>query len=114
MDSTYYAPPAARRRAGSAVESAANTGRLPFDVKAYSLLTGHPTRPRRLWPDLRERLPVEIAQKRNVYAKHLDPEALGEAWRRFEAALAPFRVLHRDENVEGSVVLPVGSLWGLF
>ena len=24
-----------------------------FDVKAYSLLTGHPTRPRSLWRDLR-------------------------------------------------------------
>lgn len=28
-----------------------------LDVKAYSLPAGHPTRPRSLWPDLRESLP---------------------------------------------------------
>ena len=44
-----------------------------FDVKAYSLLTGHPTRPRSLWRDLREQLPPDVAEKRNIYAKHLDP-----------------------------------------
>jgi uncharacterized protein YecE (DUF72 family) len=60
-----------------------------FDVKAYSLLTGHPTRPRSLWKDLREQLPPDVADKRNLYAHHLDPDALAEAWRRFEAALRP-------------------------
>jgi uncharacterized protein YecE (DUF72 family) len=88
VDSTYYAPPAevqARRWA----ERTPNGFR--FDVKAYSLFTGHPTRPQSLWADLRERLPAEVAAKRNVYAHHLDPETLEEAWRRFEAALRPLR-----------------------
>ncbi len=86
IDSTYYAPPAeqqARRWAERTPDD------FRFDVKAYSLLTGHPTRPRTLWADLREQLPPDVAAKRNVYANHLDPEALDEAWRRFEAALRP-------------------------
>lgn len=86
IDSTYYAPPAERQVALWAE-------RVPdgfrFDVKAYSLLTGHPTRPRSLWRDLREGLDPEVAEKRNIYPKHLDPDALAEAWRRFHAALRP-------------------------
>jgi uncharacterized protein YecE (DUF72 family) len=86
IDSTYYAPPAERQVALWAE-------RVPegfrFDVKAYSLLTGHPTRPKSLWREVREALPPDVAEKRNIYANHLDPETLDEAWRRFEAALRP-------------------------
>jgi uncharacterized protein YecE (DUF72 family) len=86
IDSTYYAPPAERQVALWAE-------RVPegfrFDVKAYSLLTGHPTRPKSLWRDLREVLPPEVAEKRNLYPNHLGPDAMDEAWRRFEAALRP-------------------------
>jgi uncharacterized protein YecE (DUF72 family) len=86
IDSTYYAPPAER-------QVALWTERTPegfrFDVKAYSLLTGHPTKPPSLWRDLREGLPADVAEKRNVYPNHLGPEAMDEAWRRFEAALRP-------------------------
>ena len=86
IDSTYYAPPAEQQ----ARLWAERTPRgFRFDVKAYSLLTGHPTRPRSLWPDLRERLDPQVAEKRNVYAHHLDPEAQDEAWRRFASALVP-------------------------
>ena len=60
-----------------------------FDVKAYSLLTGHPTRPQSLWSDLREQLPAQTREKRNVYPHHLPADALWEAWRRFELALRP-------------------------
>jgi uncharacterized protein YecE (DUF72 family) len=86
IDSTYYAPPAERQAALWAERTPEG---FRFDVKAYSLLTGHPTRPKSLWRDLREGLDPEVAEKRNLYAKHLDPEALDEAWRRFEAALRP-------------------------
>jgi uncharacterized protein YecE (DUF72 family) len=86
IDSTYYAPPAERQVALWAERTPAE---FRFDVKAYSLLTGHPTRPRSLWRDLRESLPAEVAEKRNLYPKHLGPEAMDEAWRRFEAALRP-------------------------
>jgi uncharacterized protein YecE (DUF72 family) len=86
IDSTYYAPPAEQQARLWAERTPAG---FRFDVKAYSLLTGHPTRPRSLWKDLREQLAPEAAEKRNIYAKHLDQEALAEAWRRFEAALRP-------------------------
>jgi uncharacterized protein YecE (DUF72 family) len=86
IDSTYYAPPAERQ---AALWAERTPDGFRFDVKAYSLLTGHPTRPRSLWRDLREQLPPDVAEKRNIYAKHLDPEAMEEAWRRFEAALRP-------------------------
>jgi uncharacterized protein YecE (DUF72 family) len=88
VDATYYAPPAAQQARLWAERTPEG---FRFDVKAYSLLTGHPTRPRSLWKDLRERLPAEVAAKRNIYAHHLDPEALDEAWARFAAALAPLQ-----------------------
>jgi uncharacterized protein YecE (DUF72 family) len=86
IDSTYYAPPAERQ---VALWAQRTPDGFRFDVKAYSLLTGHPTRPKSLWRDLRDQLPAEVAEKRNLYANHLDPEALDEAWRRFESALRP-------------------------
>jgi uncharacterized protein YecE (DUF72 family) len=86
IDSTYYAP-AAEQQASLWAERTPDGFR--FDVKAYSLLTGHPTRPRSLWADLREQLDPEAAAKRSIYPHHLDPDALQEAWRRFEASLRP-------------------------
>ncbi len=88
IDSTYYAPPAEQQAELWAQRTPPG---FRFDVKAYSLLTGHPTRPRSLWRDLREQLPAEVVDKRNIYAHHLGPEALDEAWRRFGAALEPLR-----------------------
>ncbi len=86
IDSTYYAPPAAQQ---ARLWAERTPDGFRFDVKAYSLLTGHPTRPGSLWKDLREDLPADVAEKRNLYAYHLDPEAVDEAWRRFESALRP-------------------------
>ncbi len=86
VDSTYYAPPSEQQARLWAERTPKG---FRFDVKAYSLLTGHPTRPRSLWKDLREQLPADVAEKRNLYPNHLDPEALDEAWTRFESALRP-------------------------
>ncbi len=86
IDSTYYAPPAEQQARLWAERTPEG---FRFDVKAYSLLTGHPTRPRSLWKDVRAQLPPEVAEKRNIYAHHLDPDAMAEAWRRFESALRP-------------------------
>ncbi|HEY3944944.1 MAG TPA: DUF72 domain-containing protein [Solirubrobacteraceae bacterium] len=86
IDATYYAPPAEQQARLWAQRTPQG---FRFDVKAYSLLTGHPTRPQSLWSDLRERLPDEVLQKRNVYPNHLGPELVDEAWRRFAAALKP-------------------------
>jgi uncharacterized protein YecE (DUF72 family) len=86
IDSTYYAPPAEQQ---ARLWAERTPDGFRFDVKAYSLLTGHPTRPRTLWADIRAQLHPDVAAKRNVYANHLDQAALDEAWRRFEAALRP-------------------------
>jgi uncharacterized protein YecE (DUF72 family) len=92
IDSTYYAPPAEQQTRLWAERTPEG---FRFDVKAYSLLTGHPTRPRSLWRDLREQLPPDVADKRNIYPHHLDGEALDEAWRRFDAALRPLHEADR-------------------
>lgn len=86
IDSTYYAPPSERQ---AQLWAQRTPDGFRFDVKAYSLLTGHPTRPQSLWRDLREGLPAEVLEKRNLYANHLDSEALDEVWRRFGVALRP-------------------------
>jgi uncharacterized protein YecE (DUF72 family) len=86
VDSTYYGPPREQQARLWAERSPAG---FRFDIKAFSLLTGHPTQPKALWADLREHLRPEAAGRRSIYAEHLTPEALEEAWRRFGAALRP-------------------------
>jgi uncharacterized protein YecE (DUF72 family) len=88
IDSTYYAPPAEQQ---ARLWAQRTPDGFRFDVKAYSLLTGHPTKPQSLWKDLRDQLPEETRQKRNLYPSHLDAETLDEVWRRFAAALAPLQ-----------------------
>ena len=51
-----------------------------FDIKAYGLLTGHPVDQASLWDDLKEELSEEARSKRRIYAHHLPPDALEEAW----------------------------------
>jgi uncharacterized protein YecE (DUF72 family) len=87
-DSTYYFPPSPDLARGWAERTPAG---FTMDVKAYALLTGHPARPDSLWPDVRDAIKPEFAGKRNVYSSHLDPDAVEEAWRRFELALRPLR-----------------------
>jgi uncharacterized protein YecE (DUF72 family) len=86
VDGTYYRPPAPEL-ARSWVERSPEG--FCFDVKAYGLLTGHPIDPVTLWPDLRDELVPGTAGRRRVYAHHLPPDALEEAWARFVNALGP-------------------------
>ena len=101
-DSTYYFPPSRHL-------TRAWVDRTPRDftvnVKAYSLLTGHPTKPSSLWRDLRDELPDDVAAKRSLYANHLDPDALDEVWFRFVDALGPLV----DANKLGAVLLQYPS-----
>jgi uncharacterized protein YecE (DUF72 family) len=91
-DSTYYRPPSRQLAAGWAERTPDG---FRMNVKAYSLLTGHPTRPDTLWPDIRDALPPEAAAKRNVYAYHLPDDAVDEAWRRIADAVAPLAEVGR-------------------
>ena len=86
IDSTYYAPPSEQQ---AHLWAQRTPDGFRFDVKAYSLLTGHPTRPKSLWKDMRGQLDPDAEGKRNIYAHHLPPDAIEEAWRRFAAALRP-------------------------
>ena len=86
VDATYYYPPT-RDLAGLWTRRTPEDFR--FDVKAYSLLTGHPTRPDSLWPDVAEQLPAEARGKRSVYLDHLPAEAIDRAFEAFADALLP-------------------------
>jgi uncharacterized protein YecE (DUF72 family) len=81
VDATYYSPPA---------ESTAQlwTERSPadflFNIKAFSLLTGHPTKLSAIYKDLRPE-----TEKKNVYPDDLTPQAYEDVWTRFLSALDP-------------------------
>ncbi len=88
VDATYYALP-------SLDTSARWVERTPshfvFNIKAHSLMTGHPTNPARLPQWLKEDLPLRLRSASNVYSHHFSRESLDEVWRRFLSALAPLR-----------------------
>ena len=85
-DSTYYRPPTVPLTEGWAERTPDG---FTFNIKAYSLFTHHPTQPEGLWPDLRDAIKPEFQGKQRAYAEHLEPEALDEAWARFDHALRP-------------------------
>src|SRR5438128_150372 len=86
VDSTYYFPPSERN---SVLWIERTPGDFTLNVKAYSLLTNHPTRPDSIYKDLRERLPGELADKRNLYREQLPDDVVDEVWQRFHDALMP-------------------------
>lgn len=81
VDSTYYTPP---NEANSARWVERTPPAFRFVVKAFSLLTQHPTRVAALYKDLRPE-----TDKKNVYAKDLEPAVVDEVWERFASALDP-------------------------
>lgn len=86
VDATYYAPPS-EDVAGMWVDRTPPS--FTFDVKAFRLLTQHPTPHRSLWKDFREQLPEEVNAKKNVYVRDLPRELQAEAFSRFAQALMP-------------------------
>ena len=86
VDSTYYAPPS-EKVAGLWVERTPEE--FTFDVKAFRLLTQHPTPPKSLWKGIREKLPDEMAGKNNVYMRDLPRDLQSEAAQAFRDALMP-------------------------
>lgn len=86
VDSTYYAPPS-ERVAGLWVER--TPPHFTFDVKAFRLLTQHPTPPKSLWKEFRNKLPEEMAEKRNIYMRDLPRDLQAEATQAFRDALMP-------------------------
>jgi uncharacterized protein YecE (DUF72 family) len=82
VDSTYYFLPR-REVAKRWVER--TPAKFTFNIKAFSLLTQHPTRAEALPPDMRPE------GKRRVYIHHLEDTAVNEIWRRFRSALDPLQ-----------------------
>ncbi|WP_117214670.1 DUF72 domain-containing protein [Allorhizocola rhizosphaerae] len=81
VDSTYYAPPAEQTTTLWAQRTPPG---FLFNIKAFSMLTGHPTKVSALYKDLRPE-----TDKQNIYPKDLDDQAYEEVWTRFLSALDP-------------------------
>jgi uncharacterized protein YecE (DUF72 family) len=101
VDSTYYTPPNERN---SQLWASRTPEGFVFDVKAYALLTQHPTRVASLYKDLRPQ-----TDKRNVYLKDLDEAVVDDVWERFLGALAP---LH-DAGKLGSLLFQFPPWFGI-
>jgi uncharacterized protein YecE (DUF72 family) len=86
VDSTYYFPPSERN---SVLWLERTPKDFTFNLKAYSLLTNHPTKTESLYKDVKEALPQELAAKRTVYRENLPSELVDEVWQRFADALLP-------------------------
>jgi uncharacterized protein YecE (DUF72 family) len=81
VDATYYSPPSEQTVTLWAERTPAD---FTFNIKAFSLLTGHPTQVASIFKDLRP-----DTDKKNVYPKDLTPQVTDEIWERFLAALQP-------------------------
>jgi uncharacterized protein YecE (DUF72 family) len=81
VDATYYAPPAEQTASLWAQRTPAG---FTFNIKAFSLLTGHPTRPTAIYKDLRP-----ATDKKNLYPHDLTAQAYEDVWTRFLSALDP-------------------------
>jgi uncharacterized protein YecE (DUF72 family) len=86
VDSTYYFPPSERN---SVLWIERTPAQFTFNIKAYSLLTNHPTRPDSLYKDVAERVPEDERTKRRLYRDNLPDEVVDEVWQRFRDALMP-------------------------
>jgi len=105
VDSTYYFPPTPELSATWAERTPPG---FTINIKAWSLLTGHPTFPHSLWPDMLAAVPPEHRDKRRLYAHHLPGDAVDEAFDRFRHALLP---LHRAGRL-GAVLLQYPRWFG--
>ena len=86
VDSTYYAMP---NKKTSGLWVTRTSDKFVFDIKAFRLFTQHQTPPIALPKDIREALPPELKQKRNIYHRDVPDEMKKELWHRFAQALLP-------------------------
>jgi uncharacterized protein YecE (DUF72 family) len=86
VDSTYYFPPSERN---SVLWLERTPKDFTFNIKAYALLTNHPTKLDSLYKEVKEALPEELLAKRNVYVDKMPGELVDEVWKRFGEALMP-------------------------
>ena len=86
MDATYYALP--NRHMGE-VWLERTPPDFVFDIKAHALMTGQPSEAKRLPKEIREEIPLELADKKRIYGKDLPAELYDAIWDTFLDALKP-------------------------
>lgn len=84
VDATYYALPGERNAVLWGERTPAG---FLFDVKAFSLMTGHPTRHRALPKDVRAVLPGNAPDP--LYPKDVPDDVRERVWEMFRSALMP-------------------------
>lgn len=98
IDSSYYGLPVRRN---AELWASRTPDDFRFDIKAYALMTGHPSEVARLPRALRDTLPPTIASQKRVYARDLPPDIYDEVWALFRDAIEPLIAA----NKLGSVLL---------
>lgn len=101
VDSTYYGPPAEQT---SRLWADRTPDGFTFNIKAFSLLTGHPTKVTALYKDLRP-----DTAKKNVYPDDLPAQTYEEVWTRFLAALDPLVAAGKL----GAILFQFPPWWGI-
>jgi uncharacterized protein YecE (DUF72 family) len=86
VDSTYYGLPTDKNAALWVERTAAD---FTFDIKAFRMLTHHPTPPEAFSKEMRESLPGAWQERRNIYYRDLPSEPRDRVWRSFADALLP-------------------------
>ena len=81
VDSTYYFPPSEKN---SELWVERTPSDFTFNIKAFSLLTQHPTKPEALYKDM-----PKPEGKKNIYLDDLEDNVVDEVWDRFLSALEP-------------------------
>ena len=81
VDSSYYFPPSEKNSELWVERTPAD---FTFNIKIFSLLTQHPTKPEALYKDL-----PRPDGKKSLYLKDLEPKVIDEVWDRFLSALRP-------------------------
>ena len=88
ISTTYRFPPTPQLAAQWVDRSPAG---FVFDVRVWSLLSGAPTLPDSLWPDLQPAVAVRHRDARRLYAGHLPDAVVDECWDRFLHGIEPLR-----------------------
>ncbi|MEV4345629.1 DUF72 domain-containing protein [Actinoplanes sp. NPDC049596] len=101
VDSTYYGPPAEQT---TKLWAQRTPDGFTFNIKAFSMLTGHPTKVSALYKDLRPE-----TDKKNVYPDDLPPQSYEEVWTRFLSALDPLV----EAGKLGALLFQFPPWWGI-
>jgi uncharacterized protein YecE (DUF72 family) len=92
VDSSYYALPS---RSSSELWVERTPAGFRFNVKAYALMTGHPTETSRFPKVIREALPAALGGRARVYPRDLPGAIMDDVWRWFADAIEPLHTAGR-------------------